>query len=203
MKCVWEGERDGYYICVCVFSEEGTGWACSERVVGIFTVDICWHCTKKLLGENWRREGGNLLSCLLGYESSVALCCCLVLSDSLRLHELQHARLTCPTLSPRVCSNSYPLSQWCYLVISSSASPFSICFQSFPASGSFPVSRLFASGGQSIGASALAWVLPVNNQGWFPLWLTGFISLQSKGLTTLKLWLNASQVYFLPIQSLA
>ena len=85
-------------------------------------------------------------------------------------------------LSPRVCSNSYPLCQWCYLTISSSTAPFSSCLQSFPALGSFPVSRLFTSGGQSIGASASASVLPMNIQNWFPLGL-GLIFLQSKGLT--------------------
>ena len=84
-------------------------------------------------------------------------------------------------LSPRVCSNSCPLSRWCYLTISSSATPFSFCIQSFPASGSFPMSWLFVSGGQSIGASAL--LLPMNIQGWFPLGLTGLISLQSRRLS--------------------
>jgi len=96
----------------------------------------------------------------------------------LRLHGLWHARLPCPSLSPWVCSNSYPLSQWCH---PTSVIPFSSCPQSFSASGSFPVSQLFASGGQSIGASASALVLPVNIQGWFPLGLTGWISLLSKG----------------------
>ena len=91
---------------------------------------------------------------------------------------LQHSRLLSPPLSPEVCSSSYPLSWWCYLTISSSAVPFSSCPQSFPASGSFPVSRLFTSGGQSMGASASATVLPMNMQGWFPLGLTGLISLQ-------------------------
>ena len=103
--------------------------------------------------------------------------------DSLQPHGLQHARLPCPSLSPGVCSNSCPLSQWCYLSISSSAAPFSFCLQSFPASGSFPMSWLFASGGQSIGASALASVLPMNIQDWFPLGWTGFISLLSKWLS--------------------
>ena len=84
---------------------------------------------------------------------------------------------------PPVCSNSHPLSRWCYLTISSFVIPFSNCLQSFPASGSFSMSWLFASGGQSIGASALASVLPMNIQGWFPLRLTGLISLQSKGLS--------------------
>ena len=99
-------------------------------------------------------------------------------------HGLQHSGFPCFPLSSGVCSNSCPLSWWCYLTISSSVSPFSFCLQSFPASGSFPVSQLFASGGQSIGASASASVLSVNIQGWFPLGLTGFISLQSKGLSS-------------------
>ena len=89
----------------------------------------------------------------------------------------QHARLPCPSPSPRACSNPCPLSQW-YPIISSSAVPFSSCLQSFPASGSFPVSQLFASGGQRIGVSAS--VLPMNIQGWFPLGLAGLISLLSK-----------------------
>ena len=99
--------------------------------------------------------------------------------NSLEPYGLQHASLLCPSLSPRVCSNLRPLSQWCYLTISSSAVPFSFCLQSFPASGYFLVSWLFASGGQTFGASAT--VLPMNIQGWFPLGLTGLISLQSKG----------------------
>ena len=98
-------------------------------------------------------------------------------------HVLQHTRLPCPSLSPGVCSNSCPLSQWCHPTISSSVAPFSSCPQSFPASGSFPISQLFASAGQSIGASALASVLPMNIQDWSPLGLTGLISLQSKGLS--------------------
>jgi len=106
---------------------------------------------------------------------------CWVVSDSFWPYGLQHARLPCPSLSSRVCSNSCPLSQWCHPTISSSVIPFS-CLQSFPASGSFPVSQLFTSGGQRIGASASASVLPVNIQGWFPLGLTGLISLQSKRL---------------------
>ena len=93
-----------------------------------------------------------------------------------------HTRLSCPSLYPGVCSNSCPLSWWCYLTISSSVTHF-FCLQSFPASESFPMSQLFASGGQSIGASASAIVLPMNIQGWFPLGLTGLISFQSKGLS--------------------
>ena len=104
------------------------------------------------------------------------------MSDSLRSHGLQHARLLCPWLSPRVCSDSCPLSQWCYLTVSSSFVPFSSCLQSFPASGSFPMSQLFASGDQNIEPSASASALPVNIQDWFPLRLSGLI-LQSKGLS--------------------
>ena len=105
------------------------------------------------------------------------------MSDSLRPHELQHTRLPCPLPSPGVCSNSCPSSQWCHRTISSSVAPFSSCPQSFPASGSFPVSQLFSSGGQSIGASASASVHLMNIQGWFLLGLIGLISLLSKGLS--------------------
>ena len=98
---------------------------------------------------------------------------------SLPPHGLQHARLPCLSPSPRACSNSCPLSQW-YYPISSSVIPFSSCLQSYPVSGSFLMSWLFASRGQSIGASASASVLPMNIQDWFPLGLTGLISLQSK-----------------------
>ena len=102
---------------------------------------------------------------------------------TLQPHGLQHARLPCPSPSPRACSNSCPSSQWCHPTISSSVAPFSFCLQSFPASGSFPMSRLFASSGQSIAASASASVFPMNIQDWFPLGLTCSISLQSKGLS--------------------
>ena len=108
---------------------------------------------------------------------------CSVMSDSLWPHGLQHARLPCPSLSPRVCSNSCPLSRWRHPIISSSVLPFSSCPQSFPASGFFPMSQLFVLVGRSIRASASASVLPVNIWGWFPLGLTGLISLQSKGLS--------------------
>ena len=106
-----------------------------------------------------------------------------VISNSLRPHGLQHARLPCPSPTPRAYSNSCPLSWWCHPAISSSVVPFSSHFQSFPASGSFPMSQFFSSGGQSIGVSASASVLPMNIQDWFPLGLTGWISLQSKGLS--------------------
>ena len=99
--------------------------------------------------------------------------------NSSQPHRLQHTRLLYPPLFPRVFSNSCPLSWWCYLTISSSASSFSFCLRSFPVSGSFPMNQLFSSGGQCIGTSAA--VLPMNIQCWFPLGLTGLISLLSKG----------------------
>ena len=98
-------------------------------------------------------------------------------------HGLQHTRPPCPSPTPGAYSNSCPLRQWCHPTISSSGTPFSFCLQSFPASGSFPMSQLFTSGGQSIGVSASTSVLPMNTQGWFPLGGTGWIFLQSKGLS--------------------
>ena len=108
---------------------------------------------------------------------------CSVVSDSLWPHDLQHVKLLCPSPTPGACSNSCPSSWWCHPTISSSVIPFSSPLQSFPASGSFPISQFFASGGQRIGSSALASVLLVNIWDWFPLGLTGWISLQSKGLS--------------------
>ena len=120
---------------------------------------------------------------------------------------LQHTRLPCPSPTPRDCSNSRPLSWWCHPTISSSVIPFSSRLQSFPASASFPMSQFFSSVGQSIRVSASSSVLPINIQDWFPLGLTGLISLQSKGLsrvfsnttvqkhqffgTQLSLWFNS------------
>ena len=106
-----------------------------------------------------------------------------VMSDSLRPHELQHARPPCPSPTPRVHSDSRPLSRWCHRAISSSVIPFSSCPQSFLASESFPMSQLFAWGGQSTGVSALASFLPKKSQGWSPSEWTGWIFLQSKGLS--------------------
>ena len=103
---------------------------------------------------------------------------CSVMSNSLQPHESQHARPPCPSPTPGVYSNSRPSSRWCHPAISSSIVPFSSCPQSLPASGSFPMSQLFAWGGQSIGVSALASVLPVNTQDWSPLGWTGWTSLQ-------------------------
>ena len=104
------------------------------------------------------------------------------MSNYLRPHEPQHARTPCPS-TPGVYPNSCPLSQWCHPAISCSVIPFSFCLQSFPASGPFPMSQLFASGRQSIGVSASTSVLPLNTQDWSPLGWTGWVSLQSKGLS--------------------
>ena len=106
-----------------------------------------------------------------------------VMSDSLQPHGLQHARLPCPSPTPRAYSNSCPSSQWCHPTISSSVIPFSSHLQSFPASGFFQMSQFFTLGGQSIGVSTLASVLPMNTQDWFPLEWTSWISLLSKGLS--------------------
>ena len=131
---------------------------------------------------------------------------CSVLSDSLRPHGLQHTRPPCPSPALGDCSNSCPSSQWCHPTIWSSVIPFSSCLQSFPASGSFPKSQFFTSGGQSTGVSASTSVLPMNNQDWFTFGWTALISLQSKGLSRvfsttvqkhqffgaqLSLWLNS------------
>ena len=125
-----------------------------------------------------------------------------VVSDSLQPHGLQHATPTCPSPTPGVNSNSCLLSQWCHLTISSAVVPFSSHLQSFPASGSFPVSQFFASGSQSIGVSASASVLPMNIQGWCPLGWTGWISLQSKGLRRVSSNTTAQKHYILVLSFL-
>ena len=120
--------------------------------------------------------------CCLSNINSVQFSCSVV-SDSLRPHESQYARPPCPSPTPWVYSNSYPSSWWCHLTISSSVVPFSSCPQSLPASGSFPMSQIFAWGGQSMGVSGSASVLPLNTQDWSPLGWTDWISLQPKGLS--------------------
>ena len=119
---------------------------------------------------------------MLWYIISVQFSCSLM-SDSLRPHELRHTRPPCPSPTPRVHWNSCPSSQWCHPAVSSSVVHFSSCPQSLPASESFPMSQLFAWGGQSIGVSASTSVLPMKTQDWSPLGWTGWISLQSKGLS--------------------
>ena len=114
-----------------------------------------------------------------------------VVSNSSWPHGLQHARLPCPSPTPGAYSNSCPSSWWCHPTVSSSVIPFSFCLQYFPASGSFPMSQFFSKGGQSIGVSASSSVLPMNVQDWFPLGWTGWISLQSKGLS--RVFSNSSE----------
>ena len=106
-----------------------------------------------------------------------------VMSNSLQPHKLQHVRPLCPSPTPGVHPNPCPWSQWCHPTISPSVGPFTSCLQSFPASGSFQMSHLFESGGQSIGVSVSTWVFPMNTQNWSPLGWTGWISLQFKGLS--------------------
>ena len=144
----------------------------NEKVV-FYKPHWCWWKKSRVINIQKKEEQVTLL--LLFSHS--------VVSDSLQPHGLQHARLACPSLSPGICSNSCPLSQWYHPTISSSATLFSSCPQSFPASGSFLISWLFASGGQSSEASASASVLAMNTQGWFPLGLTSLSSLPFKGLS--------------------
>ena len=120
---------------------------------------------------------------VFGFVISLVQFSCSVVSDSLWPHESQHTRPPCPSPTPRVYSNSCPSSWWCHPAISSSVIPFSSCHQSLQASGSFPMSKLFTWGSQSIGVSASASVLPMNTQDWSPLGWTGWISLQSEGLS--------------------
>ena len=120
---------------------------------------------------------------LAGFLQSILSVQSSVVSDSLWPHGLQHTRLPCSSPTPGACSNSCPSSPWCHPTSSSSVILFFSCLQSFPASGSFPMSQFFSLGGQSIGVSASASVLPMNIQYWFPLGWTGWISLQSKGLS--------------------
>ena len=155
----------------------------------IFYQDVCLTTHISQREKNWIHTGFSPVSteqvlravweaCLLGYQFSSS-----VMFNSLQPHVSQHARPPCPSPTPGVYSNSCPLSWWCHPTISSSAVPFSSCLQSFPASGSFPMSQLFTWDGQSIGVSASASVLPMNTQEWSPLGWTGWISLQSKGFS--------------------
>ena len=124
-----------------------------------------------------------------------------LMSDSLQPHELQHARPPCPSLTPGVHSNSHPSSRWCHTSISSSLMPFSSCLQSLPASETFPMSQLLAWGGQTIGVSALASLLPKNTQDWSPLEWTGWISFQSKGLSRVFLRVQKHELFSAQLSS--
>ena len=186
------------------------GWLTNELVLFHFTIPFCfsplkgrtmsakWHkvwywvdvslnpnlainCLNSLGAFSYTLKDGVLHSCDSGQCGSCQFSS--GASDSLQPHELQHARLPCPSPTPKACSNSCPLSRWCRPTISYSVIPFSFHLQSWPASGSFPVNRLFSSGGQSFGVTASASVLPMNTQDWSPLGWTVWISLQSKGLS--------------------
>ena len=146
----WDTWETPYSLIFCVYN-----WDC-----------VIWpHLHSLGLGVSSERKELSLFSCW-------------VMSDSLWPHGLQHTRPPCPSPSPRVCPSTCPMIRWCHPTISSSVILFSSCPQSFPASGSFPMNRLFTSGGLSIGASAAAYILPMNIQGWFPLGLTVLISFR-------------------------
>ena len=137
----------------------------------------------KQKGKNWQKESKKVSYIFVSLGASSVQFTCSVVSDSLRPHESQHTRPPCPLQTFGVYSKPCPSRRWCHPTISSSVIPFSSCPQSLPASGSFPMSQLFASGGQTIGVSASASVLPMNTQDWSPLGWTGWTSFQSKGLS--------------------
>ena len=147
----------------------------------LFSLSWAWTNVRQTLGSHINKVSCcYLCNC---YNTGYVGCCVVVRSlNHVQPHGLQHARLPCPSPTPRACSNSCPSSGWCPPTISFSVAAFSSCLQCFPSSGSFPVSQFFSSGGHSIGASASASILPMNIQDWFPLGWTGLISFQSKGL---------------------
>ena len=164
-------------------------WKLRKLVMMVTAVNLCRRLDERL--KDFSIKSGDLrrnnfrsikTKAIYSSHSSVHFSCSVV-SDSLQPHEPQHARPPCPSPTPGVYSNSCPLIQWCQATISSSVIPISSCHQCFPASGSFQMSPFFASRGQSTGVSASVSVLPVNIQDWFPLRWTGWISLQSKGLS--------------------
>ena len=169
----WQPQPDVCYYYNCSHQKSGDGQSSFPKDPSL---------------EKWQNYDSNSGQTLFGLEteeidtSSVQFSRSVV-SDSLWPHESHYSRPPCPSPTPGVHSNSYPSRQWSHPAISSSVIPFSSCFQSLPASGSFPMSQLFAWGGQSIGVSASASVLPMNTQDWSPLGWTGWISLQSKGLS--------------------
>ena len=163
------------YSFMCRYGKGRKSWTRAGRVYKLHATgergQECWRiCKGELFMTNLAKRWREVIADISQFSHSVV-------SDSLQPHEPQHARPSCPSPTLRVHSNSRPLSQWCHPTISSSVIPFSYCLQSFPASGSFPVSHLFTSGGQSIGVSASTSDLPMNTQDWFPLGWTGWISL--------------------------
>ena len=165
---LWSQCHDIYYISDCSNLEHRVPFPQISKTGDLLSLD-----------PNSAEKDTSMFQCSLT-QCSVQFSCS-VMSDSLQPHGLHHTRLPCPSPTSRAYLNSYPLSRWCHPTILSSLVPFSTCLQSFPASGSFPMSQFFPSGGQSVGASAS--VLPMTIQDWFPLELTGWISLQSKGLS--------------------
>ena len=169
-ECCWKTGRDWNYAAI----SQGMIWATRK-----------WEKQARILSSEGARpcpHFGFWSSSLQNHVSSIQFKCSVV-SDSLWPHGFQHARLPCPSPTPRAYPNSCPSRWWCHPTISSSVGPFFSHLQYFPASGSFPMSRFFASGSQSTGVSASASVLPMNIQDWFPLGFTGWISLQSKGVS--------------------
>ena len=157
----------------------GTKWQVKFNY--ILSLQAKWHTQRSQDNpRHYQKSKEGVVPQLLEWSSQFSFS---VMSDSLPHHGLQHARFPCPSPTPGVCSNSYLLSRWCHQTISSSVVSFSSCLHSFPASGYFPMSQFFTSDGQSTGVSASASVLPMNIQDWFPLRLTGWISLQSKRLS--------------------
>ena len=140
----------------------------------------------------WNKKGFTANSTFCFYSFSVQFSRS-VMSNSLRPHGLQHPKLPCPSPTPGACSNSCPSSQWCHPTISSSVVPFSSYLQFFPASGSFPISQFFTSGGQSIGVSASASVLPMNIQDWFPLGLTETCKILKFGKHKTFSWIQIAE----------
>ena len=147
-------------------------------IAALFTIARTWKQSRCPLTDKWIKKLWYIYTIKYSVQFSHS-----VVSDSLWPHGLQHSRLPCPSPTPGVYSNSCPLSRWCHPAISSSVVPFFSCLQSFPASGAFQMSELFISGGQSTVVSASTSVLPMNIQDWSPLGWTGWIALQSKGLS--------------------
>ena len=169
----WDQERRGkiYKSCFNELVAAVVNW-------GSFLLGTFQGITRNSGSQRWCLDPQHYLKLIQSVQFS-----CSVTFDSLWPHGLQHTRLPCLSPTPGTCSNPCPLSWWCHPTISSSVIPFSSCLQSCPASGSFLMTQFFTSGGQSIGVSASVSVLPVNIQGWFPLGLTGLLSLLSKGLS--------------------
>ena len=172
------GDSPGKNIGVgCHFLTWGSSWP-RDRTKRLSSALAGRSFTTEWLNELFTAESPGKLPLICSAQLS-----CSVVSESLWPHGLQHTRLPCPSPTPGAYSNSCLSNQWCHPTISSSVVPLSSCLQSFPASGSFQMSRFSTSCGQSIGVSASASVLPMNIQDWFPLGWTGWISLQSKGLS--------------------